>query len=316
MRVDIIGLIVPSPHGTLPSRVEATAPCRLELIGGALKDTSRPDLVLRIAVALDRRVFCRVEPIEKGVEIHSKDTGDRIVADDAQDITAGPFARVARMLVAARVRSGIRVVIQVRVPADAGLGSEGALQVALSGALGLGSAEIQEQELLTADVPGVGPVPSDVHAALFGGAHVLRSRGGIQRVERVAADPARLEECLSLVDPGPAPWGVLPAGPDPGAGLRAQEALKAGAYDDVSAILSEGHGGWFESATPAVRSLVAGIGHAGGAAWPSGRLIAVWAVPGAHAPGSREAVAALVKAAGLRSFAVRVDLRGLEVEQV
>jgi hypothetical protein len=82
----------------------------------------------------------------------------------------------------------------------------------------------------------------------------------------------------------------------------------------MSALLSAVHRGRVDSAAPAVRRLVEGIERAGGAAWPSGRLIAVWAVPGARSPGPREAVAALVKEAGLRSFPARVDLRGLEVE--
>ncbi len=266
-------------------------------------------------MALDRRVFCRVEPRPSGLEIHSKDTGERVVADDARDVKEGPAVRVARMLRAAGVHSGVRIVTQVRVPEDAGLGTRSALQVALSAALGLDAAEILERGLLPDEGEGDAPAASDLHAALFGGAQVQRSRGGVVSVERVLADPARLEECLSLVDPGPAPMAASPVEADPaGAALRAFQCLAAGAYDDMSAILSEVHRGRFDSAAPTVRKLVEGIGRAGGAAWPSGRLIAVWAVPGAHSPGAREAVAALVKEAGLRSFPARVDLRGLEVD--
>jgi hypothetical protein len=40
----------------------------------------------------------------------------------------------------------------------------------------------------------------------------------------------------------------------------------------------------------------------------------VWPPPGPGAPGGREAVLAAAKAAGLRLFPARVDLRGLDVE--
>jgi hypothetical protein len=297
------------------STLEATAPCRLELIGGPLVGALPTDGVLRLAVALDRRVLCRVEPRPSGLEIHSKDTGERVVADDARDVPEGPAARVARMLVATGVHSGLRVVTHVRVPEDAGLGTDSALQVAVSAALGLGGAEILERGLLADGGEGNAPAPSDLHAALFGGAHVLRIREGVVSIERIGADPARIEECLSLVDPGPVPMAASPVmASSADAALRASRAIAAGAYDEMSALLSAVHRGRVDSAAPAVRRLVEGIERAGGAAWPSGRLIAVWAVPGARSPGPREAVAALVKEAGLRSFPARVDLRGLEVE--
>jgi hypothetical protein len=55
---------------------------------------------------------------------------------------------------------------------------------------------------------------------------------------------------------------------------------------------------------------------AGGAAWrlDGGRLVAVWAPPGERGPGRREAVETALKAAGLKPLAVRVDLRGLELD--
>ncbi len=138
---------------------------------------------------------------------------------------------------------------------------------------------------------------------------------GSPGASRLDADPARLEECLSLADPGP---GSLQASP-PGArareiGAEIADALGAGAYAEVAAMLSRVHAGRFDGAIPVVRKLVEAIALAGGAVWPSGRLLAIWAVPGANAPGPREAIAALLKEAGMRSFPARVDLRGLEVE--
>jgi hypothetical protein len=320
---------------------EATAPCRLELIDGPLPGAADagPEGVLRLAVALDRRVFCRVEPRDGGVEIHSKDTGERIVADDARDITDGRAARVARMLLAAGVGSGVRVVIQVRVPEDAGLGTTGALQVAVSAALGRSSAEILDLAQRDGAEPGrvvrrslretpriLGTAAwsldaeesesteSDRHAALYGGAHALWVRRGALSIEPVAADPARLEECLLLVDPGPEASFSPPPPARSAAAVRVFEGLEAGAYDDVTAILAEVHRARFDAASPALQALALAIDRAGGVAWPCGRLVAVWAVPGARSPGPREAVSSALKEAGVRSFPARVDLRGLEVE--
>jgi hypothetical protein len=295
---------------------EATAPCRLELIDGPLPGAADagPEGVLRLAVALDRRVFCRVEPRDGGLEIHSKDTGERIVADDARDITDGRAARMARMLLAAGVGSGVRVVIQVRVPEDAGLGTTGALQVAVSAALGRSSAEILRMAPWSLDAEESESTQSDRHAALYGGAHALWVRRGALSIEPVAADPARLEECLLLVDPGPEASFSPPPPARSAAATRIFEGLEAGAYDDVTAILAEVHRARFDAASPALQALALAIDRAGGVAWPCGRLVAVWAVPGARSPGPREAVSSALKEAGVRSFPARVDLRGLEVE--
>jgi hypothetical protein len=304
---------VSSPSTSALSTLEATAPCRLEMIDGPLEGDAL-DGVLRLAVALDRRVFCRVEPRAEGLEIQSRDTGERVEARDAGEIADGPAARVARMLLAEGIRAGIRIATQVRVPEDAGLGTSGALQVALLAALGRGEVEILSRAGL-ASLPGEREIAaSDRHAAVFGGVHALWMRSGTRSVERVATDPARVEECLLLVDPGPQEAFLAPPVGRPTAARRAVEALAAGAYDDVAAVLAEVHRPRFDAAPPAVKALAVAIERAGGAAWPSGRLVAVWAVPGARSPGPREAVASALKAAGVRSFPARVDVRGLEVE--
>jgi hypothetical protein len=127
-------------------------------------------------------------------------------------------------------------------------------------------------------------------------------------------DPARVEECLLLVDAGSpvAELGVE------GASEQVRDALLAGRFEAVSAIWREewaavaraGLAG-SEAARVAEVLLTAGAGvrPCGG-----GRLLAAWAPPGGRGPGAREAVLAAAKEAGLRLFAARVDLRGLEVE--
>ncbi|HEY6551863.1 MAG TPA: hypothetical protein VI669_00825, partial [Vicinamibacteria bacterium] len=152
----------------------------------------------------------------------------------------------------------------------------------------------------------------------LGGAHALWWRNGSWEVERVAADPARLEECLMLADPDPDPRATPSVLAPPAAGSATAvgivEALHAGAHHDVAGILVEVHRGCFDGSPPAVRNLARAVVEAGGAAWPCGRLVAIWAAPGARGAGAKEAVLASLKAAGVRSFAARVDLRGLEVE--
>jgi hypothetical protein len=92
-------------------------------------------------------------------------------------------------------------------------------------------------------------------------------------------------------------------------------ALQAGRYGDVAGLLTALHRSRFAPASPEVRRIVKAVREAGGAAWPCGRLVAVWAPPGQRAAGPREAVLAAVQEAGARSFPARVDLRGLEVDE-
>ena len=301
----------------MPALVEATAPCRLELLEGGLRQAaSEANVPLRLAIALDRRVWCRVERAEGGVVIHAKDTLQRVAAPDLAGIpeTGGPVGRVTRALAAAGVHSSVRVSTQERVPEDAGLGTGAALSVALAAAVSpaLDVAEVVRRAAAVESALGIETGESDLHAAAFGGAHVLMSRGG---VTRLPVDPARVEECLLLVDLGQTSFraSTSPGVPETAA-AELIEALRAGCYDGVAAILGTIHRARFAAAPSEVRTVVDSVARAGGAAWPCGRLLAVWAAPGARSDGPREAVEAGLQAAGLRSFPARVDLRGLEVE--
>ena len=145
------------------------------------------------------------------------------------------------------------------------------------------------------------------------------------RVESLAIDPARIEESLLLVDAG-APRAAG-AGHDalptiPAIASRVREALLAGRFEDLVDALGRGVGGPRERApgwpTPEAERIAGIVRAAGGAARVCGAggggILALWAPPGARGPGRREAVAAAAKAAGLRLFPARVDLRGLDVE--
>jgi galactokinase/mevalonate kinase-like predicted kinase len=160
------------------------------------------------------------------------------------------------------------------------------------------------------------------------------------RVERPLVDPARVEESLLLVDAGPgrgpgrSDWDVIKGQIDGDEAVRqalaeiaslarqAREALVAGRFEDVIALMAQewearkrlGPG----VTTPGVDRVVEIVSGAGGAAQAcdSGGVVTVWTPPGGRGPGRREAVLAALRESGLRLLPARVDLRGLDVEDV
>ncbi len=108
----------------------------------------------------------------------------------------------------------------------------------------------------------------------------------------------------------------------PAIASRVRDALLAGRFEELVDLWAEewearrgGGAGW---PTPEAERIDGIVRAAGGAARVCGAgrggILALWAPPGARGPGRREAVAAAAKAAGLRLFPARVDLRGLDVE--
>jgi hypothetical protein len=296
---------------------EATAPCRVDLAGG-------PPGVLTLTVAIDRRAWCRIEPAE-GVELESRDTlrkaSGRSVAELA---AAGTLGMVARVLQAVGLESGVRATTHSRVPEGSGLGEQAALAAAVAGAAAsfLGRAPDPEAiARLAAEVgaPGV-EATRDGYTAVRGGALALHPGEGGPRSEPLAADPARIEESLLLVqaeaasEPGRADRRVLQD-----VAARVAAAIAEGRFEDVVPLWTEEWEarrgpGWPSAAGERVAGIVR---QAGGAARPcggKGSLLAVWAPPGGRGPGRREAVVAAARAGGLKLFPARVDLRGLDVE--
>jgi len=294
---------------------EATAPCRVDLAGGV------PG-VLTLTVAIDRRAWCRIEPAE-GVRVESKDAlrkaSGRSVSELVEDGTLGGIARVLR---AVGVETGVSAVSQSRVPPGSGLGESAALAAAVAGAAahaagrGLSADEIARLAG-EADPPGR---LRDGQTAVRGGAVALHPTPAA-RAEALAIDPARVEESLLLVQ-SERPAEAGPADPRflQDVSGRVLAALVEGRFEDVVALWAEEwdarrRPGWPSAEWERVAAVVRA---AGGAPRPCGAgeggLLAVWSPPGARGPGRREAVLQAAKAAGLRLFPVRVDLRGLEVE--
>lgn len=296
----------------------ASAPGRLELSG----QDGGPCLSL----ALDRRALCRVEPIAAGLEVESKESLTRASARDlAELVERSPGSLAAQALALFGAPAGLRVVTEWKLPAGSGIHGEAALALAATAAVSRALGQEREPSELIAVAREVGSRARRVdehglHAALWGGVVLTHGAAGPLAGERLAVDPGRIDESLMVVDAGETSEAGAPARGGPsgegGAALtgRIVQALTGGRYEEVVDLIVE------ESL-----SLAAGAGQqrivdlaraAGGAARPlrQGRLVAVWAPPGARGAGRREAVQAALQAAGWKPLAVRLDLRGLEAD--
>ena len=321
--------------------VEATAPCRVDLAGGVVAgfaEALRPAAAISVGVALDRRAHCRVLTIPSGVRVESKDTLLKLEVPRVADLpTEGVPGLVRHVLLALGAESGLLVVTQARVPFEAGLGSATALAVAVAAA----TARARGRTLAAGELPALvhglpgaasGAAVDALLAAGGGvaGAAIAASQGAA--VERLRVDPARIEECLLLVDP--ASGTPIEAVTDEArvkaalaeiadGALRMRETLAAGRASAVTGLVAAEHEAWVRLGLVARGGPAEDIARlaraAGGAARLCGRearsLVLVWAEPGERRDGPKEAVAAALKAAGYRTFPCRLDLRGLEVEE-
>jgi D-glycero-alpha-D-manno-heptose-7-phosphate kinase len=336
-----------------PTVVEATAPCRVDLAGGTLDIWPlylfHPGAVT-VNVAIDRRAWCRVEAGGDRVRIESKDTLQKAEGKTVGEVLGGgTLSLVAQILRALGIETGVSVVTQSKVPAGSGLGGSSALAVAVAAA----AARATGRELSTdglwpivrdaeARCLGVPAGVQDYHGALRGGVLALHLEAGEIRVERLPTDPARVEECLLLVDAGATRfsginnWEVFKGQIDgdtrvrdalsaiAAVAVRVRAALSASRFEEVGGLMSEEWEARKRLApgvtSPEIDRIVEVARSAGGAAKVCGAggggVVAVWSTPGARGPGGREAVAASLQAAGFRTFPARVDLRGLEVEEI
>jgi len=303
-----------------PRAAEATAPCRVDLAGGA------PG-ALTVTIAIDRRAWCRVETAGEGVVLESRDALRKASGRGVGDLVEpGTIGAVARVLRAVGVETGVRVVTHLRVPEGSGLGEAAGLGAAVAGAAArwLGR-DVDPDEIagfaIQAEPPGGSQGIREAHTAVLGGVRVLHPAEGGLRGEPLAVDPARIEESLRLVE---GERSAEAAGVDPrvvqDVAARVSSALLAGRFEDVVCLWAEEWdarrgAGWPSAGNERIAGIVRA---AGGAVRPcgagEGALLAVWAPPGARGPGRREAVLRAAEAAGLRLFPARADLRGLEVE--
>jgi D-glycero-alpha-D-manno-heptose-7-phosphate kinase len=175
----------------------------------------------------------------------------------------------------------------------------------------------------------------DYVAAIHGGVMEVDLLAGHPRVGRLAADPARVEEFLLLVNAGETRfsginnWEVFRSHIDGvgevrerldrirGTARRLRDALAGQRYEEVGSLMAEEWEARKRLApsvsTPEIDRIVelarshGGAGKACGAG--GGGMVAVWV-----APAQRQALEADVRGLGLHTFPFRLDLRGLEVE--
>ena len=326
--------------------VEATAPTRVDLAGGTLDIWPlylfHPGAVT-VNVAIDRRAWCRVETGIAGIRLESKDTLAKAEGRDVSEVLGGgALSLVAYILRALGIESGLKVVTHSRVPAGSGLGGSSALAVAVVAAAARAVGRELDPDRMwpvvrdaEAQNMGVPAGMQDHLAAIHGGVLGIHLVPGAVRAERLATDPARVEESLLLVDAGVTRfsginnWEVFKGQIDGDARVRGalseivaaarglKDALVAHRYDAVAPLMAaewEARKRLAPGVTsPEIDRIAAAAVSAGGAAKVCGAggggMVAVWAPPG-----RREAVEAAVKAAGFRAVPFRVDLRGLDVE--
>lgn len=326
--------------------VEATAPTRIDLAGGTLDIWPvylyHPGAVT-VNCAIDRRAWCRVETGHDGVRIESKDTLRKAEGKTVSEvIVGGELSLVAYILRALGIETGVKVVTHSRVPAGSGLGGSSALAVTIAAAAARATGRTLDDDVLwpvvrDAEAQAIG-VPTGVQdylAAIHGGVLGIHLDPGALRVEKLATDPARVEESLMLVDSavrhfsGLNNWEIFKAQIDGNeavksslaaivaAARKVRAALVEQRYDDVAAHMTEE---WEARkllatgvTTPEIDRIAEAAAAADGAAKVCGAggggMVSVWAVPG-----KREKVAAAVTAAGFKVINFRLDLRGLEVE--
>jgi D-glycero-alpha-D-manno-heptose-7-phosphate kinase len=331
--------------------VEATAPTRIDLAGGTL-DIWPLYLfhrgALTVNVGIDKRAFCRVERGGAGVRIESKDTLQKVEGRDLHDVLgSGSLALVAFILRAFGVESGVSVTTHSRVPAGSGLGGSSALAVAVAAAVARAFGRELSQDALwpivrdaEAQCLGIPAGMQDHVAAIHGGVLGVHLDPGLVRVERLAVDPAAVEESLLLVNAGATRfsginnWDVFKGQIDGDERVRTalsrialvarrlRDALLERRLADVSELVAEE---WEARkllapgvTTPEVDRIAELARGAGGAAKVCGAggggMVAVWAPTGGREKGVRARVEAALRDGGFRPVPFRVDLRGLEVE--
>jgi D-glycero-alpha-D-manno-heptose-7-phosphate kinase len=183
--------------------IRASAPTRLDFAGGW---TDVPPFATReggvvVNAAIDLRVEAEFEPGGEGILIHSADLNHSARITRATELV--PDGRLELHKAALRMFPTGPGVLRTRseVPAGSGLGSSGALDVALVAVLSGARGETLEPEELAgfgwqleAVEAGIAGGRQDQYAAALGGFHRLTFRGDEVGIWRLTLDPAFLAE--------------------------------------------------------------------------------------------------------------------------
>jgi D-glycero-alpha-D-manno-heptose-7-phosphate kinase len=179
------------------------APVRIDLAGGWTDvppySTQRGGAVVNVALALHVGVECR--PRDEGIRIVSKDLG---ISVEAESPDALVYDGTLDLLKAAVRRSGLQggweVTTQSSAPAGGGLGSSGALGVALvvatraaAGASLPPEEAAEEAHRLEVEEIGVAGGKQDQYAAALGGLNHFEFHDPTVGITRLSLEPAFIE---------------------------------------------------------------------------------------------------------------------------
>ncbi len=177
--------------------IEATAPTRIDLAGGALDvlplylfETDGPTM----NIAIDLVTHVRLETREDGeIHLHSLDLGVRERARDVDSLDLeSELGFIARLVKFYRPEVGLNVTTRIDIPKGSGLGTSSSLLIGLSGALNrLNKTGFTPQELIDwganieAQSIKVLTGKQDYFAAMYGGINAVWSDVRGSRTERI-----------------------------------------------------------------------------------------------------------------------------------
>jgi D-glycero-alpha-D-manno-heptose-7-phosphate kinase len=191
------GLRAPIPSYT------ATAPVRIDLAGGwtDVAPFSEREGGLVVSAAISRRVTAMLEPGKEGMLIFAEDLQQAAKINRASDLDAMGDLQLHRAALRMYPVGPGTLRTKSEVPLGSGLGSSGALDVALIAALTAArgepltaieiAAEAFRLEAVEAGIPGG---KQDQYAAALGGINCFTFRGEDVGIEPCTLDPAFLEE--------------------------------------------------------------------------------------------------------------------------
>ena len=186
--------------------IEATAPTRIDLAGGAFDVYPLylfEDGGVTVNIAIDLRTWVRLETRDDDeIHLESKDLGVAETAEnaDALDVN-GELGFVARLVKYYRPSAGLNVTTHNEIPKGSGLAVSSSLLIALSGALNeLNGTGYSGQELIDLgaclEAQGI-CVPTgkqDYFAALYGGFNAVWSEVPGCRTEQIEMSAERTRE--------------------------------------------------------------------------------------------------------------------------
>jgi D-glycero-alpha-D-manno-heptose-7-phosphate kinase len=183
-------------------RAEAAAPVRLDLAGGwtDVPPFSAREGGLVVSAAIELYAHAAIEPGGDAIHLVSNDLGERLDLPAAAALAVGdrlPLHRAALRMLPVGLGT---LTTKCDAPAGSGLGSSGALDVALVAALGRSRGETRDPiataelacrlEAVEAGIPGG---KQDQYSAALGGFNRLAFHDPDVAVERLALEPAFLD---------------------------------------------------------------------------------------------------------------------------